>query len=301
MIEKVCDIDAIERILDDHEIRSDRIRLYLELARVSPSTLVLLRNSNGCFTLYKESGRKATTPSMLIEHYAFYRAGGGGLQGTVACAEVQDILDRVAADYDDIWLSYDNLAPNDHVCDDEFHRYNLLPLRELTYDGYLAQLNSNSRLNLRKALAKTADAQAIRYAGREEVAEQIQTLIRDHYRAKYGDDSLLWSSSILDETLIAARLFNTHLQVLRLGADYSFILYCEIDGSLYVLFVGGTNAFLIKRAYHAFIVDAIENWPGVGYADAASDYPFLKKQMGFRQVSYFALIKGESNWRKFLF
>ncbi|MBL8149477.1 MAG: hypothetical protein JNN15_06080, partial [Blastocatellia bacterium] len=236
MVEKISNLEQISQFLQDGNICSDRVKLYLELAKVSPGRLVLLKNSKQYVTLYKELGRKAASPSLLIEHYFFYQANNKDFKKIIPTSEVQDILDFIYHHYDDFWLSYDNLLPNQHDCDDEIHRYNLLQLQGLTYESYLSQLNSNSRFNLKKALNRTADAETIHITGYDQLSHYIKTFIKDHYYLKYGEESLLRNDLILSETLIAAKLFNTHLYVIQAESRYAFILFAKIDGSLYVLF-----------------------------------------------------------------
>ena len=78
------------------------------------------------------------------------------------------------------------------------------------------------------------------------------------------------------------------------------MLSTEIDGSLYVPLVGGTDPFMIKRAYHALIEGAFASGGRIREVDAASAFPHLKRQMGFAPVSFHAVLQGDPEWTHYI-
>ena len=97
----------------------------------------------------------------------------------------------------------------------------------------------------------------------------------------------------------AIDVFPTELRLTRDGERYAFLLSSDIDGSLYVPLVGGTDPYMIKRAYHSLIQSAFANG-GIREVDAASAYPFLKRQMGFAPVSFHAVLQGDPEWTHYI-
>src|SRR5947208_162624 len=98
----------------------------------------------------------------------------------------------------------------------------------------------------------------------------------------------------------AIDVFPTGMLLTRDCERYAFLLSTEIDGSLYVPLVGGTDPFMIKRAYHALIRSAFAQDGRIREVDAASDYPFLKRQMGFAPQSFHAVLQGDPEWRHYV-
>ena len=71
-----------------------------------------------------------------------------------------------------------------------------------------------------------------------------------------GRNSLLEQDATRAEVDAAIEVFPTELRLTRDGERYAFLLSTDIDGSLYVPLVGGTDPFMIKRAYHSLIQSA---------------------------------------------
>ena len=64
--------------------------------------------------------------------------------------------------------------------------------------------------------------------------------------------------------------------------------------------INGTDPFMIKRAYHSLIQSAFAEGGRIREVDAASDYPFLKRQMGFAPQSFHAVLQGDPEWRHYI-
>jgi hypothetical protein len=128
----------------------------------------------------------------------------------------------------------------------------------------------------------------------------VSTLVAEHTRARYGADSLLEQEATRAEIFAAIDVFPVEMRLTRDGERYAFLLSTEIDGSLYVPLVGGTDPFMIKRAYHTLIQSAFAGGGRIREVDAASDYPFLKRQMGFAPQSFHAVLQGDPEWRHYI-
>ena len=73
-------------------------------------------------------------------------------------AAVRDMLDDITASHDNVWLSFDNLAPNGHALDSAELAYNLLPIAGSSHEAYVKGLGSDRRRALEKALRETEQA-----------------------------------------------------------------------------------------------------------------------------------------------
>lgn len=298
----VRDARQVERMCRDSSLLPGRLQLYLEVARISPGRLVLATDDRGHGVLFKERERWAGVPSLVVEHYFVVRLDGGAAEDDpVDLAEAGPLLDAVRGAYDHVWLALDNLPPNGGELDDEDHRYNLLPLAGLTYDAYRAGLSANARSTLARALRRTEGAAVETCTDPDEIARFVAGDARAHYHARYGDGSLLENALSRGETLLAVRIFPSLLLTVRLGGAYAFVVASRIGGALYVLFVGGSDPAVIRRAYHELVRLALDAAPALRVLDAASGFPALKRAMGFRQAGFHAVLKGECDWRRYDF
>src|SRR5205085_6569027 len=109
---------------------------------------------------------------------------------------------------------------------------------------------------LDKALRQTEQANEEIIEHRGAIRDCVETLVAAHTRSRYGADSLLEQEATRAEIFAAIEIFPSQMRLTRDGERYAFLLSTEIDGSLYVPLVGGTDPFMIKRAYHALIQSA---------------------------------------------
>jgi hypothetical protein len=302
MIETITDLAEIRRRSSCGNIEPRRLELYLALARFAPGRLVQLVNERGYFLLCRADATMVGNPSTVVEHFFVYRLGADApAQAPVALDDVEDLLGAAAADRPNVWLSFDNLAPNAHAHDTEDGWYNILPVAGRTYEAYLKALGSDRRRALTKALELTRDAHEERYTSPAAVAAEIERRIRAHCHARYGGDSLLEGALTREEILRAIDIFPTELRIFTGVADYGFVLACLIEGALYVMLVGGTTPLMIKRAYHSLIREAFDSGGGVRAVDAGSTSPFLKRQLGFEPRRFYAVLKGDPDWTHYVF
>jgi hypothetical protein len=300
MIEKTADITAIRRLASSGNISPPRLELYLALERRVPGGLTLLRNGDGYFVLIRAGRGYAGNASTVVEHFYVYREGGADAFERVADEAVRDLLDFITASHDNVWLSFDNLAPNGHKLDTSELAYNLLPIAGSSYEAYIKGLGSDRRRALDKALRETERAAEECSTDRETIRAIVDTLVREHCRARYNGESLLERDATREEIYAAIDVLPTELRLTRDGERYAFVLACEIDRSLYVPLVGGTDPFMIKRAYHSLIKSAFDSGGRVAQVDAASAFPFLKRQMGFSPVSFHAVLQGDPEWTHYI-
>lgn len=242
----------------------------------------------------------AGNASTVVEHFYVYREGGADAFERVADEAVRDLLDFITASHDNVWLSFDNLAPNGHKLDTSELAYNLLPIAGSSYEAYIKGLGSDRRRALDKALRETERAAEECSTDREAIRAIVDTLVREHCRARYNGESLLERDATREEIYAAIDVLPTELRLTRDGERYAFVLACEIDRSLYVPLVGGTDPFMIKRAYHSLIKSAFDSGGRVAQVDAASAFPFLKRQMGFSPVSFHAVLQGDPEWTHYI-
>lgn len=259
----------------------------------------LLRNDDGYFVLIRTGRGYAGNAATMFEHFYVYREGGVDASERVPDAAVRDLLDDITASHDNVWLSFDNLAPNGHALDSAELAYNLLPIAGSSYEAYIKGLGSDRRRALDKALRETANATEEVTTDRQEIRAIVDTLVRDHCRARYSDNSLLENEATREEIYAAIDVFENELRVTRDGDRYAFLLANEIDRSLYVPLVGGTDPFMIKRAYHSLIKSAFES-DRITQVDAASAFPYLKRQVGFASVSFHAVLQGDLEWTHYI-
>lgn len=262
--------------------------------------MTLLRNDSGYFVLCRMGRGYAGNASTVVEHFFVYRDGGGDTAAIEPPDAVSDIMAEITASYDNVWLSFDNLAPNGHALDTSELAYNLLPIAGSSYDAYIKGLGSDRRRALDKALRQTEAAAEEIIEDRAAIRDCVSTLVAEHTRARYGADSLLENEASRAEVFAAIDVFPTQMRLTRDGDRYAFLLSTEIDGSLYVPLVGGTDPFMIKRAYHSLIQSAFAAGGRIHEVDAASDYPFLKRQMGFAPQSFHAVLQGDLEWRHYV-
>jgi hypothetical protein len=299
MIEKTADITAIRRLASSGNISPPRLELYLALERRVPGGLTLLRNADGYFVLIRAGRGYAGNAATMFEHFYVYREGGADAAERVPDEAVRDLLDFITASHDNVWLSFDNLAPNGHALDSAELAYNLLPIAGSSYDAYIKGLGSDRRRALDKALRETERATEEVIEDRAAIREIVSTLIAEHCRTRYNGESLLERETTREEVYAAIDVFPTELRLTRDGERYAFVLACDIDRSLYVPLVGGTDPFMIKRAYHSLIKSAFES-DRIAQVDAASAFPFLKRQMGFSPVSFHAVLQGDPEWTHYI-
>jgi hypothetical protein len=299
MIEKIAGIAEIGRQASSGNISPRRLELYLELERRVPGGLTLLRNDAGYFVLYRAGRGYAGNAATVVEHFFVYRDGGANPAARVPEEDVSDLVTTITETHDNVWLSFDNLAPNGHALDTGELAYNLLPIAGSSYEGYIKGLGSDRRRALDKALRETGNATEEVVEDRAAIRELVGTLVRDHTSSRYGADSLLEQEATRAEVYAAIAVFPTELRLTRDGERYAFLLSCNIDGSLYLPLVGGTDPFMIKRAYHSLIRAAFDS-PRVREVDAASAYPFLKRQMGFAPQSFYAVLQGDPEWTHYI-
>lgn len=241
----------------------------------------------------------AGNAATMFEHFYVYREGDADAADRVPDAAVRDLLDFITANHDNVWLSFDNLAPNRHALDSAELAYNLLPIAGSSYEAYIKSLGSDRRRALDKALRETEQATEECTTDCDAIREAIDTVIREHCRARYNGASLLEQDTTRIEIDVAIDVFPTELRMTRDGARYAFLVSCEIDRSLYVPLVGGTDPFMIKRAYHSLIMSAFES-ERIAQVDAASAFPFLKRQVGFSPVSFHAVLQGDPEWTHYI-
>jgi hypothetical protein len=299
MIEKTADITAIRRLASLGNISPPRLELYLALERRVPGGLTLLRNADGYFVLIRAGRGYAGNAATMFEHFYVYRDGSADTAERVPDEAVRDLFDVITASHDNVWLSFDNLAPNGHALDSAELAYNLLPIAGSSYDAYIKGLGSDRRRALDKALRATERATEERIEDRTEIRATVDTLVREHCRTRYNGESLLERETTREEVYAAIDVFPTELRLTRDGERYAFVLACDIDRSLYVPLVGGTDPFMIKRAYHSLIKSAFES-ERIAQVDAASAFPFLKRQMGFSPVSFHAVLQGDPEWTHYI-
>jgi hypothetical protein len=300
MIEKIADIAEIARQASSGNISPQRLELYLELERRVPGGLTLLRNDAGYFVLYRSGRGYAGNAATVVEHFYVYRQAGADQAARVADEDVGDLVSFVRETHDNVWLSFDNLAPNGHALDTADLAYNLLPIAGSSHDAYIKGLGSDRRRALDKALRQTESATEEIVSDRPAIHELVGTMVREHTRSRYGADSLLEQDATRAEVDVAIQVFPTELRITRDGERYAFLLSCDIDGSLYLPLVGGTDPFMIKRAYHSLIRDAFASGGRIREVDAASAYPFLKRQMGFAPKSFHAVLQGDPEWTHYI-
>jgi hypothetical protein len=299
MIDRIDDIAEVRRQASSGNISPRRLELYLELERCVPGGLTLLRNDAGYFVLYRAGCGYAGNAATVVEHFYVYREGGADHAARVPDEDVRDLVGFITENHDNVWLSFDNLAPNGHALDTAELAYNLLPIAGSSYEAYIKGLGSDRRRALDKALRQTEGATEEIVVDRSAIRTHVDTLVREHTRSRYGADSLLEQDATRAEVYAAIEVFPTELRLTRQAERYAFLLSCNIDGSLYVPLVGGTDPFMIKRAYHSLIRSAFES-EGVREVDAASAYPFLKRQMGFAPQSFHAVLQGDPEWTHYI-
>jgi hypothetical protein len=300
MIEKIAGIGEIGRQASSGNINPRRLELYLALERCVPGGLTLLRNDSGYFVLCRMGRGYAGNASTVIEHFFVYREGAGDPMARVPQDAVADITAEITRTYANVWLSFDNLAPNGHALDTTDLAYNLLPITGSSYQDYIGGLGSDRRRALEKALRQTERAGEEIVQDRAAIRACLSTLVAEHTRSRYGADSLLEQEATRAEIFASIDVFPSQMRLTREGERYAFLLSTEIDGSLYVPLVGGTDPFMIKRAYHALIQSAFAQAGRIREVDAASDYPFLKRQMGFAPQSFHAVLQGDPEWRHYV-
>ena len=261
--------------------------------------MTLLRNGDGYFILIRSGRGYAGNASTVVEHFYVYREGAADAATRVPDKAARDLLDFITANHQNVWLSFDNLAPNGHKLDTAELAYNLLPIAGSSYAAYIKGLGSDRRRALQKALRETARATEERIEDRETIRATVDSLIREHCRLRYSGESLLEREATREEVYAAIDVFPTELRITRDGERYAFVLACEIDSSLYVPLVGGTDPYMIKRGYHDLIKSAFES-ARVAQVDAASAFPFLKRQMGFSPVSFHAVLQGDPEWTHYI-
>jgi hypothetical protein len=299
MIETIADIAEIRRQASSGNISPRRLELYLALERRVPGGLTLARNGEGYFVLYRAGRGYAGNAATVVEHFFVYRVGGAHHTALVPERDVADLTGFITANHENVWLSFDNLAPNGHALDTSELAYNLLPIAGSCYEAYHKGLGSDRRRALDKALRETARASEEIITEPGAIRACVGTLVRDHTRERYGVDSLLEQDATRAEVDVAIEVFPTELRLTRDGERYAFLLSSNIDGSLYVPLVGGTDPFMIKRAYHSLIQAAFADGT-VREVDAASAYPYLKRQMGFAPVSFHAVLQGDLEWTHYI-
>ena len=300
MIEKIAGIAEIGRQASSGNISPRRLELYLKLERCVPGGLTLLRNDAGYFVLCRMGRGYAGNAATVVEHFFVYRDGGCDTAALEPEGAVSDIMAEITASHDNVWLSFDNLAPNGHALDTSDLAYNLLPIAGSSYEAYIKGLGSDRRRALDKALRQTEQAVEEVIEDRAAIGDCIATLVAEHTRSRYGADSLLEQEATRAEVFAAIEVFPSQMRLTRDGERYAFLLSTEIDGSLYVPLVGGTDPFMIKRAYHALIQSAFAAGGRIREVDAASDYPFLKRQMGFAPHSFHDVLQGDPEWRHYI-
>ena len=242
----------------------------------------------------------AGNAATMVEHFYVYREGGADMGARVPDDAVRDLMDFITASHENVWLSFDNLAPNGHKLDTAELAYNLLPIAGSSYEAYIKGLGSDRRRALDKALRETANAREEITTDREAIRSIVDTLIREHARARYGTESLLEQEANRAEIDAAIDVFPTEMRMLRDGERYAFLVANEIDRSLYVPLVGGTDPFMIKRVYHSLIKSAFCSGDRIAQVDAASASPYLKRQMGFAPVSFHAVLQGDPEWTHYI-
>src|SRR3954451_1192808 len=279
MIEKIAGIAEIERQASSGNISPRRLELYLALERCVPGGLTLLRNDAGYFVLCRMGRGYAGNAATVVEHFFVYREGGGGAALESADAG-RDIMAEIGGSHDNVWLSFDNLAPNGHALDTADLAYNLLPVAGSSYEAYITGLGSDRRRALDKALRQTERAAEEIIEDRAAIRECVSTLVAEHTRARYGADSLLEQEATRAEIFAAIDVFPTRMCLTRDGERYAFLLSTDIDGSLYIPLVGGTDPFMIKRAYHTLIQSAFASGGGILGGGGASGYSFFQRPTG---------------------
>lgn len=242
----------------------------------------------------------AGNAATMVEHFYVYRDGAAKAAERVAEEAVSDLIADITASHDNVWLSFDNLAPNRHALDTAELAYNLLPISGSSYEAYVKGLGSDRRRALDKALRETVNAHEEVTTDRTVIREAVATLIRDHSYRRYGEDSLLEQEANRAEINAAIEVFPTEMRTLRDGDRYAFIVANEIDRSLYLPLVGGTDPFMIKRVYHSLIKSAFDSGGRIEQVDAASASPYLKRQMGFSSVSFHAVLQGDPEWTHYI-
>ena len=300
MIEKIAGITEIRRQASSGNISPPRLELYLELERCVPGGLTLLRNDAGYFVLIRAGRGYAGNAATMVEHFYVYRDGGAQPAERVPDEAVSDLIAFITESHDNVWLAFDNLAPNGHALDTAELAYNLLPIAGSSYEAYVKGLGSDRRRALDKALRETVNAREEVTTDRAAIRQAIATLIREHSHARYGADSLLEQEANRVELDASVEVFPTEMRMLRDGERYAFIVSNEIDGSLYLPLVGGTDPFMIKRVYHALIKSAFESDGRIAQVDAASASPYLKRQMGFAPMSFHAVLQGDLEWTHYI-
>jgi len=302
MIDTITDLAEIRRRSSCGNIDPRRLELYLALARFAPGRLAQFVNERGYFLLCRATTTMAGNPSTAVEHFFVYRLDTDTpAQAPVALDDVNDLLGAVAGERPNVWLSFDNLAPNVHAHDNADSWYNVLPVAGRTYDAYVEALGSDRRRALAKALDLTRGAREDRYTEPAAIAAEIERRVRAHCHARYGGNSLLEGALTREEILLAVDIFPTELRIFTSEADYGFVLACLIEGALYVVLVGGTTPFMCKRAYHSLIREAFDSDGRIRAVDAGSTSPFLKRQLGFEPHRFHAVLKGDPVWTHYVF
>src|ERR1700704_5593475 len=190
MIEKTADITAIRRLASSGNISLPRLELYLALERRVPGGVTLLRNDDGYFVLIRAGRGYAGNATTMFEHFYVYREGGADAAERVPDEAVRDLFDVITASHDNVWLSFDNLAPNGHALDSAELAYNLLPIAGSSHDAYIKGLGSDRRRALDKALRATERATEEIIQDRAAIRDCVSTLVAAHTRSRYGADSL---------------------------------------------------------------------------------------------------------------
>ena len=262
--------------------------------------MTLLRNEAGYFVLVRGGRGYAGNAATMVEHFYVYRADGAEAAARVADEAVRDLFAFITEENQNVWLSFDNLAPNGHALDTAELAYNLLPIAGSSYEAYIKGLGSDRRRALDKALRETANAHEEVTTCRAAIHQAVATLIRDHSYRRYGQDSLLEQEANRAELDAAIEVFPSEMRILRDGERYAFLVANEIDRSLYVPLVGGSDPFMIKRVYHSLIKSAFESGGRIMQVDAASASPYLKRQMGFSSVSFHAVLQGDPEWTHYI-
>jgi hypothetical protein len=300
MIEKFDDITAIRRQASSGNISLPRLELYLALEGRVPGGLTLLRNCEGYFVLIRAGRGYAGNAATMVEHFYVYREAGANPAERVPDAAVRDVIDFITASHENVWLAFDNLAPNGHKLDTSELAYNLLPIAGSSYEAYIKGLGSDRRRALDKALCATENAHEEITTDRDAIRAVVASLIREHALARYGTDSFLEQEANRAEIDVAIDVFPTEMRILRDRDRYAFLVSNEIDRSLYVPLVGGTDPFMIKRIYHSLIKSAFACGDRIAQVDAASASPYLKRQMGFAPVSFHAVLQGDPEWTHYI-
>src|SRR5262245_31179787 len=136
MIETIADIAEIGRQASSGNISPRRLELYLALERRVPGGLTLARNGEGYFVLYRAGRGYAGNAATVVEHFFVYRDRGTHHTALVPERDVADLVRFITATHQNVWLSFDNLAPNGHALDTSELAYNLLPIAGSSYEAY---------------------------------------------------------------------------------------------------------------------------------------------------------------------